>query len=361
MHQLNGKYIIAFAFTVLCIVLYFLWKLHNEDTVIIKSSSVQSDTITADSASKIHQYPSVELSKTPPVNTNTEILENVIAGSINLNTVSHREPELPQLQKSNYKNYLHNVTIDSISTESSFIGDDLKNVIEAGANDVISIASNPIRWESEDYMNLAIISAGTLLLFSVDKEIHKNINNGGVPSNSNLIKLGHLYGETRTTEFAALGVEAYGLIFNDRKAMKLGLEIYESYYIANSITGLLKYSIGRSRPSEGNGPYEFKTFDRGRRLCALPSGHATLAFSMSTVLASYTDDDHLKIIVYIPAFITAFSRIYENYHWASDVFLGAAIGHFVGKFITSRHNLFGDNDIQLNFDNEGRIGLRIDF
>ena len=45
----------------------------------------------------------------------------------------------------------------------------------------------------------------------------------------------------------------------------------------------------------------------------------------------------LKIVAFIPAFLTAISRVYQNYHWTSDVFLGAMIGYFTGKFITDLH------------------------
>ena len=31
--------------------------------------------------------------------------------------------------------------------------------------------------------------------------------------------------------------------------------------------------------------------------------------------------------------MVALSRIYHNKHWTSDVFLGTAVGYFIGKFV----------------------------
>ena len=70
---------------------------------------------------------------------------------------------------------------------------------------------------------------------------------------------------------------------------------------------------------------------------SLPSGHTTVAFSLSTVLAANTDSYVLKTAAFIPAFLTAFSRVYQDHHWTSDIFLGAMIGYFVGKFVTNLH------------------------
>lgn len=251
-------------------------------------------------------------------------------------------------------------TWDIPAAQSELTGQ-FQQAAEAGVSDVLTFATNPLRWESNDWINAAIVASGTLLLYSLDEQIYNSLTNGNQPSNSDAVKFGNFYGETSTTQYTALGIEAYGFICNDKKAIQLGLEIFESYLLANNLTGLLKYSLGRSRPYEDHGPYEFRMFDRAKRFCALPSGHSTLAFSMSTILASYAEDTQLKILIYIPAFITAFSRIHENYHWASDVFLGAAIGYFAGRFITSRHNPIKSEGIEFGFDKEGRPGFKFHF
>ena len=46
-------------------------------------------------------------------------------------------------------------------------------------------------------------------------------------------------------------------------------------------------------------------------------------------------------------------------HWTSDVFLGAAIGYFTGKFVVNRHNKEEQNFFSLGIDQQGRFSLVI--
>ena len=45
----------------------------------------------------------------------------------------------------------------------------------------------------------------------------------------------------------------------------------------------------------------------------------------------------MKILPYIPAGLTVASRIYNNAHWASDCFFGAAIGYFSADWVMDLH------------------------
>ena len=45
----------------------------------------------------------------------------------------------------------------------------------------------------------------------------------------------------------------------------------------------------------------------------------------------------LKILAYIPAAFTLFSRIYQDKHWVSDELIGAAVGYFVGNWVVDLH------------------------
>jgi len=120
--------------------------------------------------------------------------------------------------------------------------------------------------------------------------------------------------------------------------------------------------FGRDRPEANDEHMKFNLFDsRKNNKNALPSGHAALSFSLSTVLSSLTDDPYLKGLFYVPAVITCVSRVYQNYHWTSDVFVGAALGYFVGNFIVDRHNKIFDSRISFSFDEQGRIGLLYNF
>ena len=58
---------------------------------------------------------------------------------------------------------------------------------------------------------------------------------------------------------------------------------------------------------------------------------------MSTVLSRNAHSNALKILAYVPATLTFVSRIYQDQHWTSDDFLGAAIGFLVGTWVVDLH------------------------
>ena len=69
----------------------------------------------------------------------------------------------------------------------------------------------------------------------------------------------------------------------------------------------------------------------------MPSGHTTSAFALSTVMSRHAHSTALKILAYVPAGFTMFSRIYQHKHWLSDELPAAAIGYFVGNWVVDMH------------------------
>ncbi len=64
-----------------------------------------------------------------------------------------------------------------------------------------------------------------------------------------------------------------------------------------------------------------------------------IAFSAASAFAHiYPDKPWVGAIGYTGATLVGLERMWDNDHFASDVFVGATIGYFVGKFIASRHS-----------------------
>jgi membrane-associated phospholipid phosphatase len=61
-------------------------------------------------------------------------------------------------------------------------------------------------------------------------------------------------------------------------------------------------------------------------LNSFPSGHATSAFAIFTSLALVSNNKFLKIIFFLFAFLSAFSRTYLSQHWLVDITIGSLIG-----------------------------------
>ena len=70
---------------------------------------------------------------------------------------------------------------------------------------------------------------------------------------------------------------------------------------------------------------------------SFPSGDASSAFAIASVVASEYDNIVVPALVYTTASLIALERVYNNAHWSSDVFVGSAIGYFTGKAIETSH------------------------
>jgi membrane-associated phospholipid phosphatase len=192
----------------------------------------------------------------------------------------------------------------------------------------------------------------------IDEPVTNAVAGNGKYKDSKWIKAAEFYGRNSTSELAAAGFTLTGIVLNDDDLARIGLEIYESYFFANNIHSIVKRMFGRSRPFEEKGTTDFNPFpDRKNPLNSFPSGHATLSFSLSTVLAKHVDNTYLKLLCYVPAVLTCFSRVYQEMHWGSDVFLGAAVGYLVGNFVVNRHSNAEQDFFSLGFDEQGRVSF----
>jgi membrane-associated phospholipid phosphatase len=97
-------------------------------------------------------------------------------------------------------------------------------------------------------------------------------------------------------------------------------------------TELLRVTLRRERPPEsGAGPVDF--FHGGTVTSAFPSLHAATAWSLATVVASRYPSWLTKLAVYGLASGVAASRVIGRDHSPSDVFVGAALGSLIGKYV----------------------------
>ena len=190
-----------------------------------------------------------------------------------------------------------------------------------------------MEFSQNDWLAVGAIASGTALFFTVDKNIKNFALNNQTSLNNNIFKVDTYYGSGYTALFTA-GIYGVGLFTQNNEIRKLGLHASEAFIISGLVTGIFKIIIGRRRPYAGESNLIFKPFQfTNNDYQSLPSGHTTVAFAVSTVMANFSKNIFWKSFWYTAAGLTAASRIYHNKHWASDVFLGATIGYFVGEFV----------------------------
>ncbi len=191
----------------------------------------------------------------------------------------------------------------------------------------------PLNFDTQDWLALGVLSAGTGALFTLDKSVRSIFLSNQNAFFDNFFSLDKYYG-TGYTALITAGIYGAGLFTGNDKLRKRGLYSSEAFIIAGIAVSALKVIIGRRRPYKGESNlvfHPFPFFDNDYK--SLPSGHTTVAFAVSTVMAKMSESIYLKIFWYGLASSTALARVYHNQHWASDIFLGAGLGYFVGKFV----------------------------
>ena len=130
--------------------------------------------------------------------------------------------------------------------------------------------------------------------------------------------IGQLAGPIVGTVFLLEGAAGH-----NAKSHETGVLLYESFLISGAATGVLKFAIGRKRPSATTEPFSFKPAGSN---ASFPSGHTTTAFAAAEVLAEQYPRWWVTVPAYGAASAVGFSRLRANQHWLSDVVAGAAVG-----------------------------------
>ena len=200
--------------------------------------------------------------------------------------------------------------------------------------DTRDLILQPTKWESKQWLILGGSAATFSVLFALDDEIQQMFQsnrtsgtewvsrNVAEPLGSGLYTLpalGILYGS--------------GWLLDNKKSRYVALKGAEAWLLTGGATFVLKQLAHRQRPNEGafpdpyfwHGPYGI-TGD----YTSFPSGHTSTVFAVAAVVAGSYDEWWIKTMSYSLATLTGLSRIHDNKHWASDVFVGALLGWWVG-------------------------------
>lgn len=218
-----------------------------------------------------------------------------------------------------------NCTAHAADTTPSYpemVLDDAKHVITA-----------PARWEKDDWRDFGIATlavAGTAAV--IDQPVRRAmLRHHG--SNGYVQEINRLGAEYSLGVLG--GFYVAGTVLDNDTAVSVAQDGLAASIIASGIvTPALKFTIGRSRPNQNAGRYDFHPFSGS---ASFPSGHATQAFAVASVVSAHYDNLLVKIAAYGLATGVGVARTYYDAHYTSDVVAGAIIGTLVGHAVVGQN------------------------
>lgn len=239
------------------------------------------------------------------------------------------------------------VTGEQHTVDSSRLGVFLSDVT-IGFQDAGRIGTSPLRADASDMLWAAGIFASTGVVMTQDEALRTRLEGRATGLADELLSAGGFYGNAFTGLAIGAALYAGGLGFNVREVRVTGRMLVEAIAIAGAITSVVKSVAGRSRPFLEEGAWMFRPGQMNNARLSFPSGHATVAWAMLSVLASRIDHPVASIALYTLAAATCLQRIDRDQHWASDVLLGSAIGFSVGRAIVRMHESRTAQDASAN-------------
>jgi hypothetical protein len=212
------------------------------------------------------------------------------------------------------------------------------------------------------------VAASAIIAFNNDEELMDFVQD----NKNHITETTAYWGEKMGSMTLPLGAGGYilGVVMDNGEIKKTSAMIVKAGVVSGLITRAMKMSFSRKRPNKDEGAYEFGGFDISNDHVSFPSGHTTTAFSFATVIAeTYKDRSALiPVLAYGAAAIGGWSRMHDNAHWASDVLVGALIGHLTAKkmmnnsfkdkrkskYDMSIYPVFGEDYVGIHFEFRGK-------
>ena len=219
----------------------------------------------------------------------------------------------------------------------------LHNIID----DQRAIWTSPFRLHGKDAKWLAPLGLSTAALIATDRRTSGELVEHGDNLNRlrisrHVSQLGSMY----STAGLAGVLYLTGRATHNNHLRETGLLSAEALIDTGILVTALKTVSQRQRPPTDHSSGEF--FDGGH---SFPSGHASSAWSVATVIAQEYGHHRplLQVAAYATASAVSLSRYTGRNHFLSDVLIGSAIGYTTGRYVYHKYH-----DVALDARNENQ-------
>lgn len=223
--------------------------------------------------------------------------------------------------------------------------------LPAQPRDPLRTSSRPAVITWLDLTTLGIGIAGSAALMDADPRIARRLRSERYQNNGTYKDVADVAGLVNEKSLFAAGLLTYGvarLVHAPRTTTDISWHTSESIFFASATSTIVRGILGRSRPfvtadsnahdyapGKGFGELQYRSY---------PSIHAATAFAAAAALTAETARHSRRAAwvvgsaSYSLATLPGLARMYKDKHWASDVFMGAALGAVSGWATVRYHH-----------------------
>lgn len=200
--------------------------------------------------------------------------------------------------------------------------------------DMRDVLGGPVHWDSRQWGQFGIAMAGIGASALLDQTIREHEQNRNSPTADRIASTFEQFGEAGA--FGVMGTfYVVGLARDDPRARSVGADGLIASVISGAIIApVLKYAVGRVRPRDTEKTFEFHPFSGNS---SFPSGHATEAFTVASVISTQYPSTWVRVVSYGSAALVGYARIHHQAHFFSDVVAGATLGTVTGMAVVHRN------------------------
>lgn len=198
-----------------------------------------------------------------------------------------------------------------------------KNILR----DQKAIWTSPFVGSNERFKWMIPFAATSAFLMTRDNQWSQDYK----PSESTLNWSNHVseIGSAYAVYGSVTGFYLLGKVSHNENLTHTGLVGLEALLNSTIVGGALKLATDRERPNSGDGDGSF--WGGGS---SFPSGHSMAIWSIATAMVNARPRPiYWHIIAYSIASSVSIARVAEEEHYASDVFVGSALGFFIGRYV----------------------------
>ena len=202
------------------------------------------------------------------------------------------------------------------------------------AKDSAALVTAPFHWDRDDASRA--IGAGVIIggLIAADPRIYRGIQDARSDFTDSVSAATTGFGAGGAV-WTAGGLLCIGLVSGQNGIRDMGRDSLEALTLTSVLNHfVLKPTFGRWRPFESNGTNRFEPFSGHN---SFPSGHATYAWSVASVVAMRAPGWIIPTVAYGLATVVAFDRVNDQQHFMGDVVAGAIFATATGRFLVRRH------------------------